>query len=223
MWPKLCLFPQCHVHIFTWMFVSTFLLQSATVTYRYWLINSGFSRAHINYVYETVKICSALFRPLRVELGQYIYLWIPTASFWSFLQSHPFTVTSWSEEKQTSLDLLVEPHREITRRLIYQSKAAAKASRSIMHSVAFFTGPHGASASAGKQEKVLIVASGFCIATQLPYLKKLIYGYNACTTRTLRVRLVSPTPVHVDFMLMGRYRNRGADFSQRHSSRRYLG
>jgi hypothetical protein len=35
-----------------------------------------------------------------------------------------------------------------------------------------------------------MVASGFGIAAQLPYLRQLIYGYNASKTRTRRVHLV---------------------------------
>jgi NAD(P)H-flavin reductase len=39
-------------------------------------------------------------------------------------------------------------------------------------------------------ETVLIVASGFGIAAQLPYLKRLIHGYNAREVRARRIHLV---------------------------------
>lgn len=48
------------------------------------------------------------------------------------------------------------------------------------------SGPHGVSAAVGACEVILLVADRFGIATILPYLKKLIYGYNnrrACTQR----------------------------------------
>ncbi|OBS20597.1 hypothetical protein FPOA_06950 [Fusarium poae] len=35
-----------------------------------------------------------------------------------------------------------------------------------------------------------MIASGFGIAAQLPYLKKLMHGYNSCKARTRRVHLV---------------------------------
>ena len=51
--------------------------------------------------------------------------------------------------------------------------------------MALFTGPHGVSAPLGEFERVLMVASGFGIVAQLPYLRQLIRGYNGFTTRTL--------------------------------------
>ena len=42
----------------------------------------------------------------------------------------------------------------------------------------------------GEYESVLMVASRYRIAAYLPYLQKLIYGYNARTVRTRRIHLV---------------------------------
>ena len=39
-------------------------------------------------------------------------------------------------------------------------------------------------------ENILIVASDFGIAAHLPYLKKLIHGYNAREVRARRIHLV---------------------------------
>lgn len=44
--------------------------------------------------------------------------------------------------------------------------------------LALFSGPHGISVLVGEYETVLMVATGFGIAAQLPYLRKLIHGYN---------------------------------------------
>ncbi|OAL42592.1 hypothetical protein IQ07DRAFT_525845 [Pyrenochaeta sp. DS3sAY3a] len=77
-----------------------------------------------------------------------------------------------------------------TQRLLLSSKAARKAGGRLQPRLALFTGPYGTSASVNRYETVVMVASGFGIAGQLPYLKKLIYGYNTCTTRTRRVHLV---------------------------------
>jgi NAD(P)H-flavin reductase len=46
----------------------------------------------------------------------------------------------------------------------------------ISSSVALFSGPHGTSAPVGNYETILMIADGFSIVTQLPYLKHLIYG-----------------------------------------------
>jgi hypothetical protein len=39
-------------------------------------------------------------------------------------------------------------------------------------------------------ESVLVVTSGFGIAAAIPYLKKIIYGYNTCTFLVRRLYLV---------------------------------
>jgi hypothetical protein len=39
------------------------------------------------------------------------------------IQSHPFMVTSWSEEKQQSLDLFIEPHGVLASELLLPSKS----------------------------------------------------------------------------------------------------
>lgn len=151
------------------------------------IVHNFFSIRHLD---DTVKTHLALSRPVRVELGQQINLWMPTMGFWSFLQSHQFTVTSWTEAKQDSLGLLVEPHGGFTQKLLLHSKAARISGRRSLPHLALFTGPYGTSASVNRYEKVVMVASGFGRAGQLPYLRKLIYGYNTCTTRTRQVHLV---------------------------------
>jgi predicted ferric reductase len=190
LWPEQFHPPQLYVYISIWTFLVLSLLQFGAIIYRNWPVRSAYSRAYISHVDDTVKIRLKLSRHLRVEPGQYMSLWMPTMSFWSFLQSHPFTVTSWAEGKQDSLDLLIEPRGGFTQRLLLNSKAARKAGGRLQPRLALFTGPYGTSASVNRYETVVMVASGFGIAGQLPYLKKLIYGYNTCTTRTRRVHLV---------------------------------
>ncbi|KAJ5730172.1 uncharacterized protein N7483_004680 [Penicillium malachiteum] len=53
----------------------------------------------------TIRI--TLPKPLKVDAGQYVSLWLPTASLLSWSQTHPFMVTSWSPERQEVLELLV--------------------------------------------------------------------------------------------------------------------
>jgi NAD(P)H-flavin reductase len=125
-------------------------------------------------------------RPLKVDAGKYIYLRIRISSF-SILQSHPFMVTSWSEEEQHSLSLFIESHGGLTNELLRRSKADGDGHSSYF---ALFSGPHGISAPVGDYETILMIAEGSGIATHLPYLKKLIYGYNSCKTRTRRIRVV---------------------------------
>jgi NAD(P)H-flavin reductase len=165
-------------------------------------MGADFTRAYIVCDGDAVKIRLHLSRHISVKAGQYIELWIPTISFGSLLQSHPFTVTSWSEQKQQYLDLLIEPRKGWTRKLLDSGKEneellskrgnkefASNLSGLNSH-LALFSGPHGISIQVADYETVLLVASGFGIASQLPYLRQLIYGYNACKTRSRRIHLV---------------------------------
>jgi NAD(P)H-flavin reductase len=117
-----------------------------------------------------------------VQAGQYINIWIPSAS-WYTLQSHPFVVTNWVEGKQGTLELFVQPQKGLTRKL--SSQGILNTPRLVL-----FGGPYGISISVVEYETVLMFATGFGIAAQLPYLRKLIYGYQTCKTRTTRVHLV---------------------------------
>jgi hypothetical protein len=150
-------------------------------------MGSGFSKAYITHAYNVVNVWLRLSRPLKVKAEQYICLWMwnPSVSFWSFLQSHPFTVTSWSEGEQNYLDLFIEPRRGLTRKLLIYSMRYGGSD-----CMALFSGSHGVNTPIGDYEIILLIAGGFTIAAHLPYLKQLIYGYNTCKTCTRRVHLV---------------------------------
>ena len=55
---------------------------------------------------------------------------------------------------------------------------------------AFVSGPHGSTTPAGEYGKVVMIASGFGIAAQLPLLKELIQGFNRADVRTRDIHLV---------------------------------
>jgi hypothetical protein len=56
--------------------------------------------------------------------------------------------------------------------------------------LALFSRPHGISTPIYVYESVIMIATSFGIAAQLPYLKQLIHGYNNYKARTRRVHLV---------------------------------
>lgn len=60
------------------------------------------------------KVRLLLLRLINVKAGQYINLWLPAVSFWLWTQTHPFTIISWSQEKQSVLELLVQPRKGLT-------------------------------------------------------------------------------------------------------------
>jgi hypothetical protein len=135
----------------------------------------------------TVKVRVILPRPMKLEAGQYINLWMPTVSLWSWAQVHPFTVISWSPEAQETLELFIQPCHGFSANLLRHARAVRPGSASF---VGLITGPYGTSKEVDRYESILVIASGFGIAAAIPYLKKLIYSYNTTTSRTKRVHFV---------------------------------
>lgn len=174
------------------------LLQLTTLLYRNGLFaRRGSPRAIVTFstnkaknsglLVNAIHIRISLPRPIRVEPGQYINIWMPSVSLWSWTQSHPFTVVSWSKDAQNSIELLVQPCSGLTADLCRYAPDAAGSSLSFL---ALFTGPHGLSEDVGRYETILVLASGSGIAAVIPYLKKTIYGYNTCTSQARRLHLV---------------------------------
>ncbi|KAI9769850.1 MAG: hypothetical protein M1840_003844 [Geoglossum simile] len=183
--PSEKLFPRVYLYISAGMFVLTFIVQGSIVRYQNGVFRYSRAQAHITHEHGTVRLRIHLRKPLRFKAGQYINLWIPSVSFWSFLQSHPFVVISWAEGAQDHLDLFIEPRRGLTRELLYHAKNGHS-----MDPLVLFSGPHGKSVRIDKYENILMVATGFGIAGHLPYLKQLIHSYNARKVRARRIHLV---------------------------------
>ncbi|KJZ69509.1 hypothetical protein HIM_11106 [Hirsutella minnesotensis 3608] len=179
--PSAGLFPRLYIYISAGLFSAGTILQLMLILYRN---NLGLSRARISYDLHTIKVRLYLRRPLKVEAGQYINLWIPSASLSSFTQTHPFTVVSWSEKPQGHIDLFIEPRRGLTKDLFGLSEYGPTTS------IVMFSGPHGRALSADHNENVLLIASGFGIAAQLPFVKKLIYDHHNRRTLVRRIHLV---------------------------------
>jgi NAD(P)H-flavin reductase len=173
------------MYIAAGLFGMTLLLQACFFIYSNGLFRYHSSRAQITQAGGAVRIRLSLQHRLRIKEGQYINLWMPSISFWSFTQSHPFVVISWAAREQDSLDLFIEPRRGLTQHLLHHAKARPTVQPRVM-----FSGPHGQSIAMEKYETVLMVASGFGIAAQLPYLKRLIHGYNSREVFARRIHLV---------------------------------
>ena len=187
--PSGSLFPRMYIYISAALFLSMLIAQCGSVLWRSGTMRCGFARAVVMPAYGTIKVSIKLSRPLKVEAGQYINLWILSVSFWSFLQSHPFVVTSWVHEKQDTLELFVEPCCGWMRELLSCAQAG-ESGRVFGSRWALFSGPHGPSAPVGRYESVLMIASGLGMAAQLPYLKQLIHRYQTCKVITCRIRVV---------------------------------
>ncbi|EAA64355.1 hypothetical protein AN9023.2 [Aspergillus nidulans FGSC A4] len=125
--------------------------------------------------------------PVNVRAGQYVNLWLPGVSFWSWTQTHPFTVVSWSQGKQSELEFLVQPRSGLTATIARQMRVIGPDGYSCL---ALYSGPHGLSESVNNYETVLLIAGGAGLPAVIPYAKRLIYGYNTCTSHVRRVHLV---------------------------------
>jgi NAD(P)H-flavin reductase len=96
-------------------------------------------------------------------------------------------ITSWSEKRLHSLDLFVKSRGGLTGELLRYARLGNGNGSSYL---ALFSGPHGTSVPVRDYETVLIIADNFGIVSHLPYLKQLIYKYNACKIRTRRIYLI---------------------------------
>ncbi|KAI2825394.1 hypothetical protein CBS147321_1042 [Aspergillus niger] len=168
--------PRLYFWIALGMLGLTSCLQLMSLLYRNGLFaGRGAPRALVSFTFRKSKdsgltvtaarIRVLLPRPIQVEAGQYINLWIPS----------------------DTLELLVQPRRGLSADLVHHASVGAESSVSFL---ALFTGPHGTSEDVSQYESALLIASGFGIAATIPYLKKMIYGYNTCTLQIRRLHLV---------------------------------
>ncbi|KAJ5589610.1 hypothetical protein N7537_012288 [Penicillium hordei] len=177
----------------------TTLLELANYLYRNGIFSGrGAPRALVSFLSKKIpgesvpRITAAniqiiLPRPVHVEPGQYINLWMPSVSLWLWTQTHPFTIISWSRGRQDTLKLLVQPRNGFSADLV---RYGALPTDSSVLFLALFTGPYGLTEDVDPYETTLIIATGFGIATSILYLKKMIHGYNICTSQTRRLYLI---------------------------------
>lgn len=127
--------------------------------------------------------------------GQYVNVWVPGVSFWSFLQSHPFVVAAAQRHKRgTTLELVMEPRRGWTLQLAIscmRDHADNRREGSKRPSyLCLFSGPHGRVVSVDSVGTVVLAASGWGLIGLLPYLQQLIRGRTTATVKARRVHLI---------------------------------
>ncbi|KAH8655614.1 hypothetical protein BX600DRAFT_356869, partial [Xylariales sp. PMI_506] len=176
-------FPWLYIYIYAGVACLSSTIYFVNVLYRNLKLGSALPQALLESNDGSIHIKIDLPRPAIIDAGQYINLWIwaPKVSLCSLMQSHPFTVTSWSLIEQESLDLLIQPRAGLTSKLTRATD---------MKYLAFFSGPHGKTFPISDYKSVILVAMDFGIVGMLPYLTKLIHGYKLFTSRTCRIHLV---------------------------------
>ncbi|KAJ5431150.1 hypothetical protein N7445_008882, partial [Penicillium cf. griseofulvum] len=88
-----------------------------------------------------------------------------------------------------TLKLLVQPRKGFSIDLVRYSSLPIDSSVLFL---ALFTGPYRLTEDVDPYETTLIIATGFRIATSIPYIKKIIYSYNIYTSYTRRLHLGLP-------------------------------
>jgi predicted ferric reductase len=172
---------QRPVYIFGGICGLSLLTQAALLLYRNYVHGKPWPRIQVEYDNDTLRATLRLPRPVRVDAGQYINLWVPSRAW---LSSHPFTVTSWSPVAQDSMDLIIEPRRGFTNKLRQLSQYGQN------QYLAFFSGPHGTALPVLEYQTVILVATNFGLVWMRPYIKKLFNDYELGNRFRRRVRLV---------------------------------
>ncbi|KAJ5737271.1 uncharacterized protein N7483_002503 [Penicillium malachiteum] len=197
--PKDSLLPELYILIGVSLFATTSSTYLIKLLYRNGIFSGNgcpraiLSSSNCDLVKDREK-AGALFnirlllpRPVTVKAGQYINLWLPSATMGSWMQTHPFTIISWSQKPQSSIELLIQPRKGLTATLAHQVQNAGPRGYSCL---AVYSGPHGLSEPVESYETVLLVANEAGLSAVLPYAKKLIHGYNTCTSHVRRVHLL---------------------------------
>ena len=96
-------------------------------------------------------------------------------------------ITSWFENKQRTLKLLIKPRKSLTKKLFHHSKLDEA---EIISRLILFSDSHDVPTPVERYENVLMIAAGHGIAAQLPYVRRLINEYNTDEVRTCRMHLV---------------------------------
>ncbi|KAF4465358.1 hypothetical protein FALBO_7803 [Fusarium albosuccineum] len=122
--------------------------------------------------FDYVQVTLNLRKPLMIQPGQYIRLWVPL-DFTTVVQSHPFAIADWSPDPRRDLELFVEVRRGLTKKL------REELSLGMRSNIGMFTGPYGRTLSIEHYETILLVATGFGVAALIPYLQWLVHAVHS--------------------------------------------
>lgn len=107
-------------------------------------------------------------RPFKIRPGSFLYLWVPGASFFAGLRTHPYQIAWWQTDHDGRLETvtcLIQNTNTFTRRLAGHFDSSL---------LVWIDGPYGNDLELDKYNQVLLVATGIGIASQLSYLRLLV-------------------------------------------------
>lgn len=157
----------------------------ATIIYRNYLWGEPWTSARIVPLEGAAEVVVTLARPWIVQPGQFVRLWTPAAGFWSLWQTHPYSVSWWTEDeegKATTISLLVKGQSGLTQNLITKSPRTSF--------VVAIDGPYGQAIDTSRYRTIVLFATGIGIAAQLSVLKQAFYDYARGKNLVRRISVV---------------------------------
>ncbi|KAG8665062.1 uncharacterized protein FPOAC1_013040 [Fusarium poae] len=174
-------FSRIFLYVISGIFVGSLTWQVGETVYTngWWFQSVSLGQ---NGSYDYIQVRMALRKPVKVEPGQYINLWIPLGPL-SGVQSHPFTVANWSTHAQTELKVFVDVNRGLT------SKLRDAVKRGLKSNIGLYMGPYGSTTDMKGYETILLVATGLGVVAVAPYLQWLVHA--------IRARGICSAPIHL--------------------------
>ncbi|KAG7404350.1 Ferric/cupric reductase transmembrane component 2 [Fusarium oxysporum f. sp. rapae] len=174
-------FARIFLYVIAGIFLGSLIWQAGETVYTngWWFQSVSLSQ---NGSYDYIQVRMTLRKPVKVEPGQYINLWIPLGPL-SGVQSHPFTVANWSTRAQTELKVFVGVNRGLT------SKLQDAVKRGLKSNIGLYMGPYGSTIDMKGYETILLVATGLGVVAVAPYLQWLVHA--------IRAREICSAPVHL--------------------------
>lgn len=124
--------------------------------------------------------------------GQFVQLCIPGVTSWSFVQTHPFMICWWEDDREgtaISVNLLIAGRRanSLTNRLV---KTFCDPHRQSTPFTAWIDGPFDTPSTFCGHGTVVLLATGIGIAAQLPHIKSIIRACSSYESKTRRLCLI---------------------------------
>ena len=132
-------------------------------------------------------------RPWKVKAGQYIYISISKASFWSIFQRHFFVISGWDNNSdQLKIHLFIKPRQGFTKKLTSCIDTLMSA---------FVDGPYGVGYDFSNFGTVLMFTTGIGVTSHLAYINKLIQSYKCCKIKIRQIILIWELDINNTFVL----------------------
>ena len=177
-------FSRNYIIIAGCVFIGTTVARYFRLIFRNMLWRQPYAIAKVVQVTDASRIQICVPRPWKVRAGEYVYIWLPGASFWSAFQSHPFMISWWDNDsngRSKNIYLLLKPASGLTQKLIRHGSSELKA---------WIDGPYGQVEEIGDYGSILMFATGIGMAAQVPYNKQLLRGYKEYRVRTKSILVV---------------------------------